>query len=205
MVGLMLSAIAVASEVPCTYCDSLYRASIAEPGHKIWNQFAKECLHHDTAYYYLDGSKIKSKRRAYYYEIISNDSCSTFYSYQRISLKTEGKGYLYWQAYKGDTTLYEYVSPEFTGGQAGLHKFLRTNVKYPEKAERNEIQGIVWVSFVVEENGEIKDISIYQGYQKSLNEEAIRLISIMPPWTPGLYRDKPVKTRMKMPIEFKLQ
>lgn len=87
---------------------------------------------------------------------------------------------------------------------AAIQKFIRENVKYPEIARENGIQGRVFVSFVVSRTGKITDAKILRGVDSALDQEAIRVIEALPAFTPGKQRGKPVKVGYNVPINFKL-
>lgn len=93
---------------------------------------------------------------------------------------------------------------EFPGGFEAMGKFLGKNMKYPAKARRMDIQGSVFVSFVIDKNGNISDPQIIKGISAECDEEAIRVVKLMPPWKPGKQNGKPVKCRFVLPIKFKL-
>lgn len=95
-------------------------------------------------------------------------------------------------------------SPEFPGGMEALGKFLQKNLRYPARANRMGIEGTVYVSFIVDQNGTINGVEVKKGIDASCNEEAARVISKMPPWKPGKQSGQAVKVRFIMPIKFKL-
>ncbi len=95
--------------------------------------------------------------------------------------------------------------PEFPGGEKALLNYLTINVKYPVVAQENGIEGKVYVSFVIDENGRINNVALLRGVDKSLDNEAIRVISSMPKWKPGKQYGKAVKVRFTVPIAFNLQ
>ncbi|MDD2436402.1 MAG: TonB family protein [Massilibacteroides sp.] len=95
--------------------------------------------------------------------------------------------------------------PQFPGGDAELLKYVAQNVKYPVDAQKNGIQGRVICSFVVMKDGSIQNIRVVRGVSPSLDEEAIRVISVMPRWTPGKQRGKPVNVKYTVPITFRIQ
>lgn len=100
---------------------------------------------------------------------------------------------------------YEYQKmPSFIGGQEGLKKYLSDNIKYPINAQKNKIQGTVYVSFIINKIGEVSDIKISKGINIDLNNEALRVIRNMPNWNPGLSDGKPVKVSFILPIKFSL-
>lgn len=93
--------------------------------------------------------------------------------------------------------------PEYPGGQEGLRKFLAITVRYPIEALQKGIQGKVFVNFVIDETGEITKIQIAKGVHKSLDQEALRVVQLMPKWTPGIQDGKPVKVSYTVPISFR--
>jgi protein TonB len=95
--------------------------------------------------------------------------------------------------------------PNFIGGPEGLKKYLADNIQYPINAQKNEIEGTVHVSFLINKNGEVVDIKIYKGVNVDLNNEALRVIGNMPNWNPGLFDGKPVNVSFSLPIKFSLQ
>jgi len=95
--------------------------------------------------------------------------------------------------------------PQFVGGFDELVKFLGKEVKYPEKAKKENIQGKVFVSFVVSSTGKVEQAKIERGVDPSLDAEALRVVNQMPDWTPGKQRGQAVSVSYTMPIMFKLQ
>ncbi|WP_422004233.1 energy transducer TonB [Roseivirga pacifica] len=94
--------------------------------------------------------------------------------------------------------------PIFPGGQEAYTKFLGTNLTYPEKAKNMGIEGRVFVSFVVQKDGELKDFQIIRGIGGGCDEEALRVLMASPNWEPGKQRGREVATRMQAAITFKL-
>lgn len=94
--------------------------------------------------------------------------------------------------------------PEFPGGQEALLKFMSKNTRYPEDAQRREIQGVVYLSFVVDQEGKINDIVVQKGISKDCDEEAVRVVKKMPPWKPGKQSGRAVQVRFSLPFRFKL-
>lgn len=94
---------------------------------------------------------------------------------------------------------------EFPGGQAALMKWLANNVRYPETAQQNDIQGRVVVKFVVEKDGSIGAATIYKGVDKDLDREALRVVKKMPKWQPGKNNGVPVRSYFNLPVLFRLQ
>ena len=97
------------------------------------------------------------------------------------------------------------VMPEFIGGPEAMSKYLSDNLQYPQMAKENQIAGLVFVSFVVTTSGSIEDVQLARGVHPSLDKEAIRVISGMPLWKPGLQNRQKVSVRFTMPIRFVLK
>ena len=95
--------------------------------------------------------------------------------------------------------------PEFPGGMAELMKFLGKNIKYPTIAQENGIQGRVIVQFVVNQDGSIVDPVVMRSVDPYLDKEALRVISTMPKWKPGMQRGKAVRVKYTVPVTFRLQ
>ncbi len=94
---------------------------------------------------------------------------------------------------------------EFPGGQAALMKWLSQNVRYPETAQQNDVQGRVIVKFVVEKDGSIGTATILKGVDKDLDREALRVVKKMPRWQPGKNNGVAVRSYFNLPVVFKLQ
>lgn len=105
-----------------------------------------------------------------------------------------------------DDDVYEVVEkmPAFPGGIAELMKYLSSNIKYPVEAHKAGIQGRVVVSFVVNKDGTVKDAKIVRSVDKSIDAEALRVISAMPKWQPGYQDGKAVSVRYTVPVTFRL-
>ena len=96
------------------------------------------------------------------------------------------------------------IMPNFPGGENEMREFINKNLRYPKKAQENGIQGRVFVRFVVQADGKITDIQVVRGIHPLLDEEAIRIIKLMPAWNPGRQDGKPVNTIYTLPLIFKL-
>lgn len=106
-----------------------------------------------------------------------------------------------------DPNVFEVVEkmPEFpNGGMPGLMKYLSDNIRYPEAAKVAGIQGRVTVVFVVDKDGSITNVETLRGVDAELDKEAIRVISSMPKWIPGMQKGKAVKVRYTVPVMFRL-
>lgn len=92
--------------------------------------------------------------------------------------------------------------PEFPGGEVARLRYLSENLQYPTLAREAGISGAVYVSFVVEKDGQISNIRILRGIGGGCDEEALRVVSEMPKWIPGRQRNIPVRVQFNMPIRF---
>ena len=97
------------------------------------------------------------------------------------------------------------IAPEFIGGTSALMKYLSENILYPTIAQEVGIQGRVYVQFVVNKKGEITNVEILKGIDRSLDAEALRVVQNMPNWSPGSQSGKPVNVSYRIPINFKLR
>ncbi len=98
----------------------------------------------------------------------------------------------------------EYM-PSFYGGEEGLVRYLAQNIKYPPKSIVNGDHGIVNVIFVIGREGFIDDVRILNGVSKELDDEALRVVSSMPQWFPGMQQGRFVEVKYTMPIKFTLR
>ena len=96
------------------------------------------------------------------------------------------------------------VMPQFPGGQIAMLQYLMKNIKYPEQAVKEGIQGRVTVRFIVEKDGSISDVKPVLSVHPLLNKEAVRVVKSMPKWNPGKQNGKPVRVRFNLPVMFKL-
>ncbi len=95
--------------------------------------------------------------------------------------------------------------PSFPGGNAALMAYLSNNVKYPVVAQENGVQGRVIVSFVVERDGSITDVTVVRSVDPSLDREAQRVVRSMPHWNPGKQNGSAVRVKYNVPVSFRLQ
>jgi len=98
------------------------------------------------------------------------------------------------------------VRPTYPGGQAALENYINNNIEYQQPAIDNNTEGTVDVQFVVDENGKTSDAKVVgKKLGSGLDEEAVKVISNMPKWTPGKVKGKNVKTRLVLPITYKIE
>lgn len=96
------------------------------------------------------------------------------------------------------------VAPEFPGGAAKLYEFLGKKMIYPEAAAQKGVQGRVIVQFVVEKDGSVSNAKVVKGVDKDLDAEAIRVVKLLPKFTPGKTKGQPVRVWFTLPLTFKI-
>ncbi len=94
--------------------------------------------------------------------------------------------------------------PEFVGGKPQLQFFLKQNLIYPQKSFEKGVEGTVFITFVINEDGGVDDISVLKGLNLECDEEALRVVSRMPHWKPGKKEGKIVKVKFNLPIRFQI-
>ena len=94
------------------------------------------------------------------------------------------------------------VDPAFPGGLEALATYLSDNIQYPQKAIDNNIEGTVYVAFVIEKDGSVSNIKATNDIGGGCSEEAVRVVSSMPRWTPGQVDGQPVRAQFMLPINF---
>ena len=174
----------------CNFCKDLIHASWL--GDKESGKlYSSKCEIRDTIHESAD--TIFEEFPGYAYSIQSRSICNTdsIYSYRNS---------------KGENIESAWIKmPEFPGGEMKRNIFLADNINYPINAANNGIQGVVYVSFVIEVDGRVTDIKLLKGPGGGLNEEAMRVVRLMPRWKPGSRRNIPIKFTFNMPVYFKLQ
>jgi TonB family protein len=94
--------------------------------------------------------------------------------------------------------------PSYPGGDEARIKFMVENIKYPADAMKNKIQGKVFMTFIVRSDGSVTDVKILRGIGGGCDEEAMRVVKMMPKWNPGMNHGKPVDVCFNFPINFAL-
>lgn len=93
------------------------------------------------------------------------------------------------------------IPPSFPGGQTALTEYLHKNFTW--KQGQHTVQGRVFVVFLVDVDGKIKDATVIRGLCDSCDKEALRLVKNMPAWIPGTENGKPIEARAVVPVEFR--
>ena len=107
--------------------------------------------------------------------------------------------------YQDGDFVYDFVEemPSFPGGDEGLKKYITDHLVYPKKLKKDGIGGKVFVSAIIEKDGEVTHETAYKGINKKLEYEALRLVQGMPNWIPGKHKGKVVRVKVVIPVEFK--
>jgi len=109
---------------------------------------------------------------------------------------------------EGDKT-YEYTilesRPQYKGGINAFYKYLGNAIRYPSSAYKSGISGSVHVSFTIEKDGKVSDVTVVKSVFGPIDEEALRVVNASPKWIPGMQRGLPVKVKYNIPISFKLR
>ena len=95
--------------------------------------------------------------------------------------------------------------PAFPGGDVAFHTYLAEKISYPADAQRRNLSGTVYVRFVVDEEGRIRDAEVAKGCGNGFDEEALRLVRLMPWWSPGRMSGQAVRVMRTLPIIFRVR
>ncbi|WP_294083822.1 energy transducer TonB [Proteiniphilum sp. UBA5384] len=103
-----------------------------------------------------------------------------------------------------DNTIYTIVDkmPQYTYGESGLSAFIGHNIRYPREARQEGIEGRILCSFIVGNDGAISNIEVVEGTNQALNDEAVRVLGLMPKWIPGENNGEKVHVKCLLPIDF---
>ncbi len=96
------------------------------------------------------------------------------------------------------------IPPIYTGGTAEMHKFIANSLVYPPEASEQDKQGLVVYTFTVETDGTLTDFELIHRADEHLDQEALRILKLMPPWRPGKHKDVVVRSKTYVPMYFKL-
>ncbi len=104
-------------------------------------------------------------------------------------------------------TVYTIVEemPSYPGGNGAMTDYLKQNLKYPDKAKAEGIEGKVFVTFVVDKQGKVTATKILRGISPEIDAEALRVVSSMPNWNPGKQSGEAVAVQYNLPLNFTLQ
>lgn len=95
--------------------------------------------------------------------------------------------------------------PEYPGGIPAMNNFILENIKYPENAKKDKITGVVHVKFIIQDDGSVSDVMAVKKIGGGCDEEAVRVVKLMPKWSPGSNKGENVPVYMKLPVKFDLK
>lgn len=186
------------------YCSDLNNASLY--GDKEAKKlFWKNCVESDSAYYTKE-EEITQDTSNYEYKqvrskwLFSDRVALTKYNNKRellVSYNITNSDTLYGKCDK---------DPTYIGGEGALLQFISSNIKYPPIERDNGIQGKAYITFIVDKEGNVTNVELLKGIKgaPNCNKEALRVVSMMPKWKPGVVNEKPVKCKFILPVTFKL-
>ncbi len=185
----------------CKFCDDLNIAY--KFGDTTAAKLYKENCGTSKIVYNIPESIKKEYQGAEYIEIINHkcydDSTAILFYKDKGKTMSEDISSSYADVY----TIVE-VMPEFPGGDEALKEFIAKNKVYPDKAVENDIQGTVYVQFIVNKNGNIRRALVLRGIGGGCDEEAIRVVKSMPNWKPGTQNGKPVNVKINLTIDYNI-
>ncbi|MBQ7510182.1 MAG: energy transducer TonB [Prevotella sp.] len=94
--------------------------------------------------------------------------------------------------------------PQFPGGAVEMMKFLQRNLKYPPAVQERKIQGKVVAEFIVNKDGSVTDVKLTKSLHPLCDREVLRVLRMMPRWTPGIQNDQPCRTKVCIPVVFRI-
>jgi periplasmic protein TonB len=105
----------------------------------------------------------------------------------------------------GRDSVYEEINPAYPGGEAELLKFLAQNLKYPREMLELGMNGRVYIQYVIEKDGSVSNVFPIRGLSYAFQNEAMRVVKLMPNWSPGYYNGNPVRVKYTLPILFRFR
>lgn len=94
--------------------------------------------------------------------------------------------------------------PTFPGGMQKFSDYIKANLKYPDEARRNSVQGRVFLTCIIEKDGSVSNVKVVRGIGNGCDEEAWRLLKNSPKWSPGMQNGRTVRAYYTIPISFRL-
>jgi len=160
----------------------------------------------DDHYYYLKREDLTTKQWLFSQKELKIESV-TYPDVKTITDKTNPLGVIV-KKIKGDYRDEEFTvmekQPSPKDGMKAFYEYIGENLKYPAEAKKEGVEGKVFVQFVVDKNGKLTEVMAVKGIGAGCDEEAVRVLNEAPNWNPGMVVDMPVKVRMILPINYKL-
>jgi TonB family protein len=128
---------------------------------------------------------------------------------RKIAFEQLAKNSPYYELADGSWVYYAAeTEPSYVGGNKAMTKFLKDNLKFPKEAEKDKQEGTVFVDFVLSDKGEVTETEVnyytYKNIEQSFIDEAVRVVKMMPAWSPGLQNGKAVAVKYSIPITFQI-
>ncbi len=195
-----------AQDYGCDKCSMLqeeYQAAVSPEKEKIYAFFKQECLKTDTVFVSETG-EIKKPAEATAYQVTSKGKCIDYNEVKEFEKNTK-KVIRSFSIIKKDTVYtFATIPAAFPGGDVELVKFLSNAIQYPVESRAKKIEGTVYLSFVVNRDGNITGIKMLRSPDKNLTSEAIRVIKSMPVWEPAKFNKEAVSMQYILPVKFRL-
>lgn len=187
----------------CGFCSDLKKGTIADD-FEAQKLYLEKCTYCVTIENLSDSSK--SKNLNIKYVQIFHSKCTSDSTISYIYEKSANQLYSADRAETDTSPVFTIVEemPSYPGGENAKNRFLAENINYPEIARNYFIQGTSYVQFIINRNGSVSDVLILRGIGGGCDEEAIRVVKMMPKWIPGKQNGKTVRVKFIMPIYFKL-
>jgi TonB family protein len=149
----------------------------------------------------IEEGPLKNSFRDSIWHGIANDAGYSYVETYRNGILIDGK------STEADGKEYHYVTevrtaPRFPGGDRAFVNFLVRNIHYPEASKKNNVQGRVILTFLIEKDGRLTDIKVVRSLDQFTDKEALRVLALSPPWEPGIERGRPVRVKFSIPVNF---
>ncbi|MDO9257155.1 MAG: energy transducer TonB [Bacteroidales bacterium] len=188
----------------CGFCSDLKKGTIADD-FEAQKLYLEKCTYCVTIKNLSDSTK--SKNLNIRYVQIFHSKCTSDSTISYIYEKSDNQLYSADRTETDTSPVFTIVEemPSYSGGENARNRFLAENINYPEIAQNYFIQGTCYVQFIIDINGSVSDVLIVRGIGGGCDEEAIRVVKMMPKWKPGKQNGKNVRVLFNMPIEFRIE
>lgn len=188
----------------CNYCSDLKKAS-GLGDYEAQELYIEQCTYCVTIKNLSDSTN-KSKNLNIKYVQIFHSKCTSDSTISYIYEKSDAQLNPADRTETDTSPVFTIVEkmPSYPGGENARNRFLAENIVYPYKATSAGIQGTVYVSFIIDANGFVTNVKVLRGIGGGCDEEAVRVVQMMPKWIPGKQNGKSVRVLFNMPITFGL-
>lgn len=152
-----------------------------------------------TEIFEIVDNDVKIENEILFSDLVTEDTKIAMITFNPVVVQQE-------EEKKDDVFMIVEDMPTFRGGDVQkFSNWVKERIKYPQLAQENGIQGKVFIGFIVEPDGTLSNITVTRGVDKSLDDEAVRVVSSSPKWAPGKQRGQPVRVRFTITVNFQLQ